>query len=382
MSLKKAFFCLAMVFLFAALILSILFILAIGVILRQYGTSLEMKIDSNSIIIPFSALSSDITVPLWHHVLVALQIALPVIFATASLFLAYSVFYRMKIKKPIAELQAGAERIMENDLDFTVQYISQDELGRLCNSFEKMRLELLKNNQELWRQTEERKRLNAAFSHDLRNPVTVLKGLSNILKKGLSDGTLSPAKVKEYVGIMEKYTKRIEMYIEAMSSVQRLEELQCLPEKISLESFIKEIGDSINLLVMNTGIKVEVNAEEHLEKLKKNVWLDKAIIFNVMENLVANAVRFAKNKIQVNLRLDEETLVLSVQDDGPGFSQTILQKGTEPFFRGDEDNEQSIHFGMGLYICRLLCEKHNGSLKLQNTPSGALVIAKFKVYKT
>lgn len=381
MSLKKAFFCLTIVFLFTAFILSILSILAISTILQKYATSLGMKVSGNIIIIP-SALTDDIAVPLWYRILAILQIVLPVAFVTISLFLADLVFYWVKIKRPITELQAGAERIMENDLNFSVQSVSQDELGRLCNSIEKMRLELLKNNQKLWRQAEERRRLNAAFSHDLRNPVTVLKGIAQILKKGLSDGTLSSEKEHKYVTIIDEYTKRIEMYIEAMSSIQRLEELQCSPEKIGLKTFVKELEDSINLLVMNTDIKVEINLEDKPENLQKNVWLDKAIIFNVSENLIMNAVRFAKNKIQVNLELDAEDFVLSVQDDGPGFSQMILHNGAEPFLRGDEGKENGPHFGMGLYICRLLCGKHNGSLKLQNTSNGALAIAKFKVSKT
>jgi two-component system, OmpR family, lantibiotic biosynthesis sensor histidine kinase NisK/SpaK len=82
----------------------------------------------------------------------------------------------------------------------------------------------------------------------------------------------------------------------------------------------------------------------------------------VAENLIANAARYAKAKIQIDLTLDAEMLVLSVKDDGSGFPQAILRKGAEPFLRGNESNEQNSHFGMGLYVCRLLCEKHNGSL--------------------
>lgn len=381
MSLKKAFFCLTLLFLLIALILSTFSILGISEILQRYGTSLEMKIDGKGVIIP-PVSTADTTVPLWYHILRILQIALPVLFVTTGLLSADILFYRMKLKKPFAELQSGAERIMKNDLDFSIQSISKDELGQLCNSFEKMRLELLDNNRELWRQMEERKRLNAAFSHDLRNPVTVLKGSAKTLKKGLSNGTLSSANAQDSVAMIEEYTRRIETYIEAMSSVQRLEELPCSPKNISLETVIKELADSTRLLTIDSGIKVEVKVEDQFEKLQKNVRLDKAIVFNVAENLIMNAVRFAKTKIQVSLRLDAETLVLSVHDDGSGFPQAILQKGEEPFLRGDEGNEHSSHFGMGLYVCRLLCEKHNGSLKLQNTSNGALAIARFKVSKT
>lgn len=65
---------------------------------------------------------------------------------------------------------------MAGDLDFALHTASADELGRLCSAFEAMRRALLESNRRLWRQAEDRQRLNAAFAHDLRNPVTVLKG--------------------------------------------------------------------------------------------------------------------------------------------------------------------------------------------------------------
>lgn len=68
---------------------------------------------------------------------------------------------------------------------------SDDELGQLCAAFETMRKELLKSNQELWRQAEERKRLNAVSSHDLRNPITVLKGTVKLLRQALSFSSLT-----------------------------------------------------------------------------------------------------------------------------------------------------------------------------------------------
>lgn len=377
MSLKKAFFCLTMLFLLISLLLSTVSILSISKAFRHYASSIEIEIDGNNVIIPPETATEN-TFPFWYHVLGILKFALPVLFVTAGLLSASLVFYRLKLKKPLANLQSGAERIMKNDLDFTIQATSQDELGELCGAFEKMRLELLKNNQELWWQTEERKRLNAAFSHDLRNPVTVLKGSAKMLKRELSGGVLSSQSAQDSISLIEEYTGRIETYIEAMSSVQRLEELQCSPHNINLDVMSKELSECIRLLTMDYGIKVE----EQLEKLQKEVWIDKAIVYNVAENLIMNAVRFAKDKVIVSLITDSEALLLSVQDDGPGFPHTILRKGAEPFLRGDEGSAPGSHFGMGLYVCRLLCEKHGGSLKLQNTSNGALATATFKISKS
>ncbi len=377
LGLKKAFFFLTILFLLTALLLSIFTILGISKLLRQYEPSVEIKIESTGVIIP-GPMAEEGDRPLWYNTLAVLQLALPVLFVLAGLLSADFLFYRWKLKKPLTELKAGAERIMQNDLDFSVTPGSQDELGRLCAAFEEMRLELVKNNGELWRQMEERKRLNAAFSHDLRNPVTVLKGSVKILKKGLASGTLPSHSALDSVSLIEEYTGRIETYIDAMSSVQRLEELKCSPQGLCLETLAKELSDSIHLLAMNSCLKIV----ELLDNRREVIWLDKAMVFNVAENLIVNAMRFAKTEIQLSLTLDSETLELSVQDDGPGFSQTILRRGAEPFLRGDESNGQSSNFGMGLYVCRLLCEKHMGSLKLQNTSSGALITARFNNLST
>lgn len=113
------------------------------------------------------------------------QMILPILIYIGALFITVFMFYRLKLKEPLALLTKGASRIIENDLDFTIEAKSQDELGQLCIAFETMRRTLLNNNRELWQQTEERKRLNAAFSHDLRNPVTVLKGSAKLAKKVL-----------------------------------------------------------------------------------------------------------------------------------------------------------------------------------------------------
>ena len=140
-----------------------------------------------------------------------------VLLPPAGLGLAGALFYRWKLKEPIALLLEGARRIQAHDLDFTIPAVSADELGQTCAAFEDMRLELLKTNRELWRQGEERKRLNAAFAHDLRNPVTVLKGSVKLLQQAPADPQTDDR--------LERYTVRIEQYVEAMSSIQRLEQM-------------------------------------------------------------------------------------------------------------------------------------------------------------
>lgn len=137
-----------------------------------------------------------------------IQIVSCIVLPMGGLALSGILYYHIKLKQPISTLRNGISRIRNHDLDFSMPVHSDDELGQLCTAFDTMREELLKSNQELWRQAEERKRLNAAFSHDLRNPITVLKGTIKLLRQGTAD--------EQAIDRLESYTLRIEQYAEAV----------------------------------------------------------------------------------------------------------------------------------------------------------------------
>lgn len=136
-----------------------------------------------------------------------------ILFPVGGLIVSVFLFYYLKLKQPISCLQNGIMRIQNNDLDFSLPILSNDEMGQLCAAFEEMRSELLKSNRLLWQQAEERKRLNAAFSHDLRNPITVLKGSVKLLRQGIQD--------EQTIDRLESYTLRIEQYVEASECYSR-----------------------------------------------------------------------------------------------------------------------------------------------------------------
>ena len=81
--------------------------------------------------------------------------------------------------------------------------------------------------------------------------------------------------------------------------------------------------------------------------------------------LISNAVRYARTLVTISFALHDNGLLLSVSDDGKGFDKNSLQKATNPYYT--EESNHSEHFGLGLYICKLLCEHHNGYLKIENT---------------
>ena len=275
-----------------------------------------------------------------------------ILFPVGGLIVSVFLFYYLKLKQPISCLQNGIMRIQNNDLDFSLPILSNDEMGQLCAAFEEMRSELLKSNRLLWQQAEERKRLNAAFSHDLRNPITVLKGSVKLLRQGIQD--------EQTIDRLESYTLRIEQYVEAMSSVQKLEQLSVKPKEIRLSVLQSELQETARLLALSKKVSVLVPSDG-------TVCIDHGLFLTVAENLIGNAARFAEKAISIQITLQNDSLVLKVEDDGAGYPLSLVQNGPNPF---ETTSSNSSHFGMGLYSSRILCEKHGGRLILENRAGG------------
>ena len=293
-----------------------------------------------------------------------IQIVSMLMIPISGLGIAGVLFYRLKLKAPITVLNDSTERIRMHNLDFSIPKVSEDELGQICAAFETMRIELLRTNQELWRQAEERRRLNAAFAHDLRNPITVLKGTVKLLRQGDGD--------EQALERLETYTQRIEQYVEAMSSIQRLEQIPVCRKLINTRILHEELRETANLLApaLNRTIKLQEEAD---------IELDHGLFLTVAENLIGNAARFARKDLAAVLEIISTKtgtmLILTVCDDGSGFSADLIKNGPKPFGKKHED---AAHFGMGLYTSQMLCEKHGGELKLENKPDGgATVTASF-----
>lgn len=98
------------------------------------------------------------------------------------------LFYKRELEEPVKLLMDASAKISDNCLDFSIVCHKKNELGMLCQSFEKMRDALYRNNQEMWRMLEERKNVNTAFSHDMRTPITVLKGYRDLLENYIPGG--------------------------------------------------------------------------------------------------------------------------------------------------------------------------------------------------
>jgi signal transduction histidine kinase len=301
-----------------------------------------------------------------------LIVLLPITYSVIGIGCAGTFFYHMKLKEPLIALRQGINHIANNDLDFAIGYENQDELGELCRAFEFMRQELVKNNRYMWDLIDERKKINASISHDLRTPITVIKGYSEYLDKNTGKGTLTEDGTREIAIYIHQAASRLEEYADSVHEVQALEDICLEYQEISLCDLEEELCSQLSVIAEQNQKEIHV-----LSKLpQQTAALSPAAVFRIVENIMANALRYCKEKIDVNISFSQPFLSIVITDDGKGFSQKDLAEATNCFYKGKSSKE---HFGIGLSICKTLAEKHGGCIMLDNAPdNGARVTVKIK----
>lgn len=293
--------------------------------------------------------------------------------------LTFRRFYRVHIAAPLAELAGAADRIAEQDLDFAIGTVRGRELGRLSETLEHMRASLLEAQRELWRTAESRRRLNAAFAHDLRTPITVLKGTVEMAQMRLRRGDTLDV---DALDALSSQVARLERYATSMGGLTKLEDRPVERERLSADVLRGELEHHVAGVVSARGSELDLelaSRSESAESIRHDmtVLLDLSLVEEVLDNLLSNACAHAVSSVTFDMMVDAGTLTLVVTDDGPGFTPEALHRGCDPFF---SENKSAEHFGLGLNVSSVLCGLHGGEIALTNAETGgARVIATFDV---
>lgn len=290
------------------------------------------------------------------------------ILSIAGNCVAVFLFYRNKLRRPMEELARGSKKIAENQLDFCISYDNKDEMGQLCREFERMREQLARNNQILWRTVEEEKMLRAAIAHDIRAPLSVLKGYQEMLTEYLPSEDIDMGQAMEMLSESGRQIERMDAFVETMQKLSSLENRKLVPGPVSAGQLEKDIQAELAILEKEYGKQCILQASEPTGVF----YGDKEIILEVTENLLSNALRYGKRQITVLVKTGYEKLSICVRDDGDGFREDA-EKITEAFY-GQNVKDSLKHAGLGMYISRLYCEKHGGKLVLQNDEQGGAVV--------
>lgn len=279
-------------------------------------------------------------------------------------------FLETKIKPAIAAVTQGLSYINMGDYSHEMAWHSQDEMGVLCREVEQIRKTLLKHKKDQWRLQEEQRKINAIFAHDIRTPLTVIRGYTEFLQKYVPKGRVTEEMLLEKLNTMHEQEERLLRFSTTMTTIQNMEKWEISGGWYDVSKLLEEME------AVREGICHNMEKEIclHMALPKQEFFLDKNLLMEVFENLLSNALRYARKCIQVEVTLNGKEFTMFVKDDGPGFSEKALRNGMETYFSEEENSRE--HFGIGLSICRMLCENHGGSLTLQNSVvQGAIAAA-------
>lgn len=268
--------------------------------------------------------------------------------------LAFIIFYKHKIQKPIDYLNSYSIGNM------TAILLDEDnELSNACKKMESYTKDLQEEKIKVWRQYDAFNHMISSIGHDIRTPLTILRGNQEMLR--ILEGENYQHKKTELLDSMEKQIQRIQQYIEKINNLQSIDELVIKKKQISLMKFISTLEQVGN--VLSEGRRV------HWIKPKEDVSIeiDPAHIQEAFENIMNNAFQYAKENVYVEFHIDDKELKILIQDDGPGFTEEALKYGTSPFFC---ENNVKGHMGLGLNISNIILKKHGGMLKIYNTKCG------------
>ncbi|MDQ6422282.1 HAMP domain-containing sensor histidine kinase [Paenibacillus sp. LHD-117] len=292
---------------------------------------------------------------------------LPILIAVfvAVLLLTGLLLYRYvtrKIVKPLDELRRSAELIKEGNLTYRLKPQSGDEVGQLVMSFEAMRAKLDESVQLQLRYEENRKGLISNISHDLRTPITTIKGYA----EGIRDGvTNTEEKLKRYVDAIHTRASDMERLVDELLFISKLD-LNKEPysfERLELGAFLRRtLGEmAIELEQRNVSLVWEME-----ESLLLHVLADREKLRRVIVNLADNGMKYMKDDpkiLTIGMEESGEHAIIRISDNGPGIDAEALPHIFERFYRGEPSRSPNTPgSGLGLAIAKGIMDGHGGQI--------------------
>ncbi len=274
-----------------------------------------------------------------------------------------------RIGTELQKLQEMADRVREQDLEFGRPVSGIGEVDEVIESFVRMRDALQESLEQQWTAEERRRQQMRALTHDLKTPLTVIRGNSQLIGEAED---LREAKL--YNGYLQEETDTLENYLQLLQEMLRSGEgMKLLKETIPIRREAAEFKRRIRSLAVGRRQQLEVLIGE----LPKVMQGDRQMLLRSWENLVSNAVEYTPEggHIRVEITGQDGMLVFEVEDDGKGFTEEELRCAAWQFYQGDKSRTSRNHYGMGLYIADSFAAGQGGRLILGNSEKtkGALV---------
>lgn len=268
------------------------------------------------------------------------------------------------IMEPLDELAAGAKRIRENDLTEDINYSGDIEFENVCDTFNKMQKHILREQEKNRKYEKARTDMIAGISHDLRTPLTAIRGTI----KGLMDGIAStPEKQDRFLETAYRRTGEMDLLLNQLFYLSKIEtgNMSITLRKIEISSFIK------NYVQAKQGL-MEAEKEELIEETKEitaEVAVDPEQLQRIFDNLLENSRKYGEKvplKMKIDLRKMPGGILIRFSDNGVGVPENKLPYVFDEFYRVDESRNKKEGNGLGLYIVKYLIEAMGGTVRAEN----------------
>lgn len=293
---------------------------------------------------------------LLYIILCILAVAIPVTVLTKGL--------SKSICTPISQLTDAAKKIKNDNLDFSVMGSEYEEINRLCQMFDDMRIRLKESKDKEAALRNERSMLLANLSHDLKTPVTSIKGYVDGIRDGIAD---TPEKQQKYLDTIYQKATLIDDMVNNLSMFSKLEmsRLEFFFEIGDFWEFAAETAEEYRLDFSKNQIRLEVG-----EPVKATVKIDYEKMHRVLANLFENCIKYkseGQGLVQVSGRVKYDGVFLTVEDTGIGIDESKLEAVFQSFYRVDTARTMNIKgSGLGLGIAKQIVEHHGGKIWLKS----------------
>ncbi|WEG14558.1 HAMP domain-containing sensor histidine kinase [Pullulanibacillus sp. KACC 23026] len=285
-----------------------------------------------------------------------------------------SYFVARSILKPVKKLSRAADQISKGELDFHLASTNQDELGKLVNAFDDMRAKL-REAQQLREQFElNRKELIANISHDLKTPITSIRGYVEGIKDGVAN---TEDKFNHYLETIQAKATYMDRLIDELFLYSKLD-LKSEPfhfESIPFVPFMTDYMDEMRLELVEEQVQLELTVQEPFQV---EVLIDRDKLIRVMNNIIFNSLKYRDKEkciIQVSVKSEKENVLVSFCDNGPGVSEEERSKIFHRFYRSDlSRNSKTGGSGLGLAIASQIIKTHGGRIWAENFPGQGLCL--------
>lgn len=288
-------------------------------------------------------------------------IAIIGILSGTAIILSSSLRFGRKMKLKMQPLMDAVDRIKQQDLEYEVSYCGVKEIDDCLLSIDEMRNALKDSLERQWNVEQEKNRQMSALAHDIKTPLTVVRGNAELLSE-----TDLTEEQKTYTDYISSSALQIQKYVQTLIEVTKsVEGYQYSPENVSTEELLCDIKKQAYGLAEIYNFTINWKEQYNSEII--SVVYDQ--IVRAVMNVITNAAEHTAPNGAIDICIEEPDgkLKFIVEDTGIGFTKEALKHGTEQFFMDDASRNNGVHYGIGLFTAKTIAEKHGGEMLLTNS---------------